>query len=69
MRRGGFSFTSALKRRNEAYKKYLKAQALADKEREKVIKWEDLVCSLQNVIFNKWKRHFPRSCNFSGWED
>jgi hypothetical protein len=68
MKRGGFSFKTAMKRRNDAYKLYVRAQKAADEARSMVQDWDDK-CNNTRKIGDKWEPKFPRSINFSGYED
>jgi hypothetical protein len=62
------TFKTALKRRDSAYKKYLKAQKEADKAKQKVKELESKCNSLQRWG-DTFEMHFPISINFSGYEE
>lgn len=62
------TFKTAIKRRDAAYKEYVKAQKTADRLMKKVQDLEHSAKSLQSWD-DKMELHFPISINFSGYED
>lgn len=62
------TFKTAIKRRDAAYKEYVKAQKAADRLKKKVMDLEQSAKSLRSWG-DKMTLHFPISINFSGYED
>ena len=57
------------KRRDALYKEYLRKEKALQKLKDRIQDLEDTMNSERGASDKNWTRHFPHSCNFSGYED
>jgi len=56
------------KRRDVLFKEYLRKEKALQKLKDRIQDLEGRMNS-EVGVYKKWTRHFPHSCNFSGYED
>lgn len=57
------------KRRDALFKEYLRKEKALQKLKDRIQDLEDRMNSEAAWVSKDWTRHFPHSCNFSGYED
>lgn len=57
------------KRRDALFKEYLRKEKALQKLKDRIQDLEGRMTSERGASDKNWARHFPYSCNFSGYED